>query len=188
VGSHAEEASAGEYESCLSLLRWIPNSTPKPILRGCWDDSESYFVLFAFYELETQNTSESLQKLAVLLARLHENSKNASTKFGFPVPTYHGKLRQDNDWADDWKTFFASALRRSIEIDHTINGPIEQISELVDDMFTYVIPALLGRLENGNLAPCLLHGDLWLGNSALNATTKEIFIFDPSPFWGHNEC
>ena len=52
-----------------------------------------------------------------------------------------------------------------------------------------VVPRLLLPLQSDGrvLKPSLVHGDCWDGNTAMNAGTKEAFIFDACSFYGHNE-
>ena len=52
-----------------------------------------------------------------------------------------------------------------------------------------VVPRLLLPLQsNGRtLKPCLIHGDCWDGNTAMDSNTGEAFVFDVCSFYGHNE-
>lgn len=52
-----------------------------------------------------------------------------------------------------------------------------------------VVPRLLLPLQSEGrvLKPCLVHGDCWDGNTALDANTGAAFIFDACSFYGHNE-
>jgi fructosamine-3-kinase len=52
-----------------------------------------------------------------------------------------------------------------------------------------VVPKLLRPLEadGRKVKPCLIHGDLWDGNIGTDAKTGEIYIFDASVYYAHNE-
>lgn len=52
-----------------------------------------------------------------------------------------------------------------------------------------VVPRLLLPLqERGrHLKPCLVHGDCWDGNTAMDMRTGEAFVFDVCSFYAHNE-
>jgi protein-ribulosamine 3-kinase len=52
-----------------------------------------------------------------------------------------------------------------------------------------VVPCLLIPLqaEGRVLKPCLIHGDCWVGNTAMSAKTGEPFVFDVCSFYGHNK-
>ncbi len=52
-----------------------------------------------------------------------------------------------------------------------------------------VVPRLLLPLQSEGrvLKPCLIHGDCWDGNTAMDMKTGEAFVFDVCSFYGHNE-
>lgn len=52
-----------------------------------------------------------------------------------------------------------------------------------------VVPRLLLPLQADGrvLKPCLVHGDCWDGNTAMDAKTGDAFVFDVCSFYGHNE-
>jgi fructosamine-3-kinase len=52
-----------------------------------------------------------------------------------------------------------------------------------------VVPRLLLPLQDNDrvLKPCLVHGDCWDGNTALDSETGEAFVFDVCSLYGHNE-
>lgn len=52
-----------------------------------------------------------------------------------------------------------------------------------------VVPRLLLPLQSDGrvLKPCLIHGDCWDGNTAMDMQTGEALIFDVCSFYGHNE-
>ena len=52
-----------------------------------------------------------------------------------------------------------------------------------------VVPRLLLPLQSEGriLKPCLVHGDCWDGNTAMDIRTGEAFVFDVCSFYGHNE-
>jgi hypothetical protein len=53
-----------------------------------------------------------------------------------------------------------------------------------------VIPRLLRPLEtDGNqIQPCLVHGDLWDGNTSVDGATGKPLIFDACSSYAHHEC
>jgi len=40
--------------------------------------------------------------------------------------------------------------------------------------------------EGRTLKPCLLHGNCWDGNTAMDRRTDEAFVFDVCSFYGHS--
>ena len=52
-----------------------------------------------------------------------------------------------------------------------------------------VVPRLLLPLqsEGRSIKPCLVHGDCWDGNTAMDLKSGGAFVFDACSFYGHNE-
>ena len=48
------------------------------------------------------------------------------------------------------------------------------------------LPAFFSMLEPGSLAPSVLHGDLWAGNTAALGDQTAV-VFDPAPYFGDPE-
>jgi protein-ribulosamine 3-kinase len=57
-------------------------------------------------------------------------------------------------------------------------------------MLDKVIPRLLRPLETGGhqIKPRIVHGDMWDGNTSVDANTDLAVIFDASGSYAHNEC
>ncbi|KAK8392721.1 hypothetical protein O3P69_014863 [Scylla paramamosain] len=136
--------------------------------------------------------------LARQLARLHLQNPLATTHpggsrvghgdarstfvphFGFHSPTPCGYILQDNTWCDDWQTFFSRKLQQQIAMIETEYGDRE-VLELWSRLQTQM-PRFFAGVE---VLPSLLHGDLWMGNSA--ETQQGPVLFDPGVFYGHHE-
>ncbi|ODN05347.1 Fructosamine-3-kinase [Orchesella cincta] len=104
------------------------------------------------------------------------------TKFGFYVPTSCGFVSQENNWRDDWATFYVEEkLQPNINILNE-KKPDKQLNELWPICRVKILETL-GKLEK--VVPALLHGDLWSGNIA--SVDGEPVIFDPASFYGHSE-
>jgi fructosamine-3-kinase len=116
--------------------------------------------------------------------------ENPTGKWGFHMTTYNGPLAQDNTWTDTWEESWIRGMKRLFDYEKAARGPSEELERLIKPYFEKVCPRLLRPLEtNGrHIKPVLIHGDLWLGNMAVQAETEDPFIFDASAFWGHNEC
>lgn len=52
-----------------------------------------------------------------------------------------------------------------------------------------VVPRLIGVLgrDGRKVKPCLIHGDLWEGNTGTSLETGDIYVFDSAAFYAHNE-
>jgi len=167
----------------------IESRTPKPITWGSFNAiSDTHYYICKFHELKDEVPGPV--EFCKTIADLHTNSWSPNGKFGFHVVTYNGNLPQKNDWKDTWEEFFTSGFERILDINVERGGPWEEMENLRPAMTTKVIPRLLRPLEmNGRTVnPCLVHGDLWCGNTAIDTVTNTPLIFDPASFYAHNEC
>lgn len=76
----------------------------------------------------------------------------------------------------------------------TITGHInEDLNDAVERVCELVIPHLLSpsRLKDSitghPIKPCLVHGDLLIGNTGTDTAIKEPVVYDPAAFYAHNE-
>lgn len=93
-----------------------------------------------------------------------------------------------DQWDDSWCAVFSCHLGHIIELASPVLGwtEFDVVSRLVLEK---VVPRLLLPLQSDGrvLKPSLVHGDCWDGNTAMDGTTWEAFIFDVCSFYGHNE-
>jgi protein-ribulosamine 3-kinase len=101
--------------------------------------------------------------------------------------TTQGSIPLITDWDVSWESFFTTAMKHMMEEEEKTQGPSKDIEELKQPLLEKVIPRLLRPLE-GNIKPCLVHGDLWHGNTSVAAGTDEPYAFDACVLWAHNEC
>lgn len=180
----------GEFHSLQTMHKWLPEASPKPHGWGQYDESpETYFVVMEFLFLVPEMPSPS--KITDLIVSFHKATMGTSpdNKFGFVVPTCHGKISQPNDWDDNWARFFDKLLQTFWDADMSTNGPQEDYEAAYETIKKTVIPRLLEPLqaEGRTITPCLVHGDLWEGNMGLNEETDHWMLFDPALFYGHHE-
>ncbi|EPY88850.1 hypothetical protein CB1_000151010 [Camelus ferus] len=88
---------------------------------------------------------------------------------------------QVNDWQQDWVTFYARQ-RIQPQIDMLERGSGDREARELWSALQLKIPDLFRDLD---IVPALLHGDLWGGNVAEDASGP--IIFDPASFYGHSE-
>ena len=69
------------------------------------------------------------------------------------------------------------------------NGLREDFSILSQRAVDCVIPRLIGALETKDrkVKPCLIHGNLWEGNTRTAFENGNIYTFDSAAFYAHNE-
>ncbi|CAN9281041.1 unnamed protein product [Alternaria alternata] len=187
IGRHMCE---GEYESLKAIYEISPSFVPQPYAWGQIEEGsspETYFLLAAFRDVGEQPADPV--KLAAGLADMHQRSVSPTGKFGFHFSTCHARIAQAIDtWEDSWCTVYSRHLGHVMEL----AKPILQWPEfdvVCDLTLQKVVPRLLLPLqaEGRVLKPCLIHGDCWDGNTAMDAKTGEAFVFDVCSFYGHNE-
>jgi protein-ribulosamine 3-kinase len=181
----------GEYESIAAIYAVKSGFCPKPQGWGTFKSSpDLHFLLTDFVEMDQEIPEKDA--FTTMLADFHLASRAMSPngKFGFHCTTYNGNLAQDNTWTDTWEEYYKNNIVRMLQLEEEARGPSEELKELSEQLLEKVIPRLLRPLETGpiTLEPCLIHGDLWYGNTATELDTGEPITFDASAFWGHNEC
>ncbi len=127
--------------------------------------------------------------LANRLADLHQRSRSPTGKFGFHFATCHAKVAQKVDsWEESWCTLFSKHLGHFMDLAKSfLDWP--EFNVLCRVTLDKVVPRLLLPLQADGrvLKPCLIHGDCWDGNTAMDIRTGEAFTFDVCSFYGHNE-
>lgn len=130
------------------------------------------------------------EQLPVKLAELHTKAISPTGKYGFSVPTNMGAHTQQNEWTSSWEKSFTNILNTMFEFEQEMHGTNKEMQQMHQVMLTKVVPRLLRPLETSGreIQPRLVHGDLWDGNTSVNATNDRPIIFDASGMYAHNEC
>lgn len=177
------------FESQKALCSVNPSIAPRPYAWGSYEtDPTTHFMLTEFREVG-QQPPEPVQ-FAHRVAQLHETSVSPTGKFGFHVTSMAGPIPvRNNGWSDSWEEAFSNFLGNLLDLDRNANQPWLELEHIKHLIMTRVIPRLLRPLQsNGrDIKPCLVHGNLWDGNTATDLKTGEPFIFDPKCFYAHNE-
>lgn len=198
--SEAKRMFDGEMASLDAILKTETVKVPKPVkvieldTKGC---------VFVMEHLDMRGLNKYSKQLGAQLADLHTHNKKQLEKlnkeqqtvgkgagqsevepverFGFRVPTCCGYLAQENEWEEDWVTFYTRCrLQQQLSMVEKSYGDREA-RELWTEL-QRKIPQFFSGVE---VVPALLHGDLWSGNVAECADGP--VIFDPSSFYGHSE-
>ncbi|KAG6988860.1 hypothetical protein G7Y79_00069g096520 [Physcia stellaris] len=179
----------GEFNAMKEIHKTMPEFVPKPLSWGKYrvGNPDTYYFLQEF--LEMSNRLPEPKQLCSKLAQLHKNSVSPTGKFGFHVTTCNGRTPQEVSWESTWTLFFSKLLRHVANIDFEVNGMWEALEILENRIFGQVIPRLIGILESDgrSIKPCLIHADLWEGNTGTVIETKNIYIFDSGAFYAHHE-
>lgn len=205
VKENACQMVCGELAGLRAIAATATVRVPQPIDTLFAPDASSAYIVMEYLSLDRLKSQE---KLGEQLALLHEHNNqlrqqeeaNASrignydsnadepyvTAFGFGETTCCGSIPMNNEWVDDWESFFArNRLAEQISLIQENYGD-RQCIELWSNL-QLVIPLYFKEFhERGKqIRPALLHGDLWFGNAA-EAVDGPV-IFDPSAFFGHAE-
>ncbi|KAK2600093.1 hypothetical protein QQS21_005179 [Conoideocrella luteorostrata] len=165
---------------------------PRPVAWGTYkSDPNTHFYLCEFMDMIEE--LPDIRKFSAMLAKLHHNSMadiDAPKEFGFHVMTHEGSMYQDISWCKTWEEMYACRFQSFIDQERVSQGPSEELEEILPEFISKIIPRLLRPLgtHGRTIKPVALHADIWYGNLATNAATGEPVYFDPSVFWGHNEC
>jgi fructosamine-3-kinase len=115
-------------------------------------------------------------QLGQQLAQMHQDTSHG--QFGWQHDNFIGNTMQPNHWSSNWTTFFSQqriAWQLQLLSEKSIMlGNIDHIANICHD-------ALLHHY----VTPCLVHGDLWQGNTGF--TFEEGMIFDPACYYGDRE-
>ncbi|KAK3299460.1 Fructosamine kinase-domain-containing protein [Chaetomium fimeti] len=178
----------GEFESLNAIHTVFPDFAPQPHAWGQYEDSQTWFLLTEFRHIGKQPAEPVA--FTERLAELHKKSTSPTGKFGFHMTTCHAKLPQAvNGWEDSWAVLYRKQMIRMIKLDEETNGVWPEFKAVSQLLVDKVIPRLLEPLQSDgrSIKPCLVHGDLWDENTAMDAVTGKPFIFDPCCFYAHNE-
>jgi fructosamine-3-kinase len=179
----------GEYNSMTELYKTCPNFIPKPYTWGKLSVSspDTYYFLCDFIEMINQNPDPV--QLCIKTVQLHQASESPTGMFGFHINTCQGNLPQQTAWNPSWVDYYVQLVRGAMALNKQINGNWKNLEQLVDRLIEHVVPQVLGPLEeNGRVVkPTLIHGDLWDGNIGTSLEDGDIYAFDASAHYAHNE-
>lgn len=179
----------GEFNSMSELYKTAPTFVPKPYTWGKLNVSnpETYYFLCDFIEMTNENPDPV--QLCTKLVQMHQASESPTGQFGFHINTCQGNLPQQTAWNPSWVDFYVQLVKGAMQLNRERNGTWKNLEQVVDRLITHVVPQVLGPLEaEGRVVkPTLIHGDLWDGNIGIDFETGEIYAFDASAYYAHNE-
>jgi fructosamine-3-kinase len=115
-------------------------------------------------------------QLGQQLAQMHQETSHG--QFGWQHDNFIGNTIQPNHWSSNWTTFFSQ---------QRIAWQLQLLSEksvLLGDI-DHIAKICHNALLHHNVTPCLVHGDLWQGNTGF--TFERGMIFDPACYYGDRE-
>ncbi|KAJ7170071.1 fructosamine kinase PKL/CAK/FruK [Mycena filopes] len=173
-----EEQYAGEAESLKEIAIAAPGLAPRVLASG---SEEKPYMITEYKDLTPLSPAAASRLGERLATELHRHK--SLNGFGFGVPTYCGATRLQNGWFESWAECF-SAMIADLLSQLVKKGRFASLCAKGENVREFVIPKLLGSLA---VEPVLLHGDLWSGNTGVDAS-REPVIFDPASYYGHNEA
>lgn len=152
---------------------------PRPL---CWGtvSTRSYLVLewinFGQGTARQSGRSPNWSAMGQQLAALHRSSAQG---FGWHRDNTIGETPQPNPWTVDWANFFAEwRIGFQLKLAARNGGRFADADALLS-----AIPELLAGHDP---QPSLVHGDLWSGNAAFDASGMPV-LFDPATYYGDRE-
>ncbi|KAI8321920.1 Ketosamine-3-kinase [Martensiomyces pterosporus] len=117
------------------------------------------------------------KRLGEQLAHMH--LAKGPAEFGFQMDNSIGSTPQVNTWRQSWVDFLHARLEfqfvRAKFTGHT-KALCNELLARLPEFFRCV-----------DVAPSLVHGDLWSGNCMADEHGEPV-IFDPAAYWGHHEA
>jgi len=170
-----------EFEGLLEISNSNTVRTPKPICTGIADNS-AFIVMepLLIHEARAGNEGVGLERLGTRLAALH---RVEHALFGWHRHNTIGSTQQINQQDNDWVAFWREhrlGFQLQLAGQHGHSASLLSQGELLMSKISAFFQSYQPR-------PSLLHGDLWSGNVAIDAS-GEPAIFDPAVYYGDREA
>ena len=178
---------AQEFVSMKTLYDIVPNLLPKPIAYGTYAANPNiHFFVSEFVEMTDDVPDISFM---ASLADLHSKTQSPDNKYGFSIPTFQRTVPQHTEWTDSWEEFFSNSIKHIFDLEEKTHGVDKELKVLERAIIQKVIPRLLRPLETGgrSIQPCLIHGDVWDGNTSTRVADNSPVLFDAICIYAHNE-
>ena len=171
----AADMFAAEADGLAELAAAGAVRVPEVIAAGHSDT----LVFLALEWLSFENAGADTQRqFGEQLARMHRVTKR---RFGWHRNNTIGLTPQNNQWDDDWISFFREH-RLGFQIQLALrNGFARELQDSGEQL----LKRLPIYFEQTETEPSLLHGDLWGGNWA--CCNGAPVIFDPAVYYGDRE-
>lgn len=137
---------------------------------------QSGFLLLEWLELGDGSQAD-LGRAVAKMHRIH------ASEFGLDHSFDLGRLPKDNHWQKRWSDFFLNQRMDPLVKLAQKNGLWNQRLNILYEQFRPLVKTRLDELE---IVPSLLHGDLWSGNYEFLKDGTPVLI-DPDVFYGDRE-
>jgi fructosamine-3-kinase len=160
----------------LELLRATDSiQVPEPLVAGIFG-GKAVLVLEA---LKLKPLAPDNQgRLGSALAQMQQSS-STEKQFGASFDNFIGATPQPNSWTSSWADFFTEhRLGHQFRLTEAAGFPFPDAAKLTQVVYRY--------LEELDVSPSLVHGDLWGGNASDTEEGIPV-IFDPAAYFGDRE-
>lgn len=151
---------------------------PQVYLSAPASDKLPAYLVTEFLYTPEQSRSEMDAQLGRGIAQLHRFHQK---KFGFHHDNYCGSTIQENQWQENWISFFSeqriAALLSMIRKRRGLDVGEEKVYDKLIDRLPHII--------NHQPAPSLNHGDLWSGNYMYASGGPA--LIDPASYYADRE-
>lgn len=188
----------GLFEAEAEALREIAATgairVPRPIVWDVWEDAS--FLVLEHLSLQPQGASHQYRRMGEQLAALHR-TRSANGLFGWHRANFIGTTPQPNTWTPNWLDFWRDqrlGFQFKLAEKKGLRLPAAKVSNILDHLDSFFDP-------DTEIAPSLLHGDLWGGNAAFDDHRHSHgdidghgqgqghpILFDPASYYGDREC
>jgi len=175
--NHSSQLSMFEAEAAsLKLFNQVKElATPKPICLGI--DRNNAFLVMTYLALTSRGEQ---YQLGQAIAQMH---RIKADHYGWEINNTIGATPQFNQSMDNWLDFWIEQryqpqlklLKEKGRLSHSLKSKMEKLMNHLDQYFI-----------NHQPSASLLHGDLWGGNFAFDASGKPA-IYDPALYFGDRE-
>ncbi len=173
-----------EVDGLEALRRAAAGELVIPAPLHCDLEDGTALLTMDWLDLGSRSGGEAWEAAGAALARLHRRSLEwcpAGPAFGWSRDNFIGSGPQPNGWSQDWGRFFTE---QRLEVQLRIAGGRGRRFSGAERLLARTADWLNGHGAD----PCLVHGDLWSGNTGLlGQGPVRAALFDPAVYRGDRE-
>lgn len=157
--------------------------TPRALGHGGGDIAVPPFLLMEYIPPGVK-TAGFQKRLGRQLAELHRATMRTDGRFGFDHDNHIGTTPQPNGWMNDWVAFWRE---RRLGFQLELAGRMGMLDDELRQLGARLSERLDELIGQPDEPACLLHGDLWGGNSIVDKDGNAVLI-DPAAYYGRREA
>lgn len=143
-------------------------------------DGRPAFIVLEWVEQDGAGRSAAAETLGRQLAALH---RETAPEFGLDHDNYIGSLPQPNAPMPSWIDFYRE---RRLGFQRQLAREKGRMPSQRDRRLGQVMEHLDRWIDDADVQPSLIHGDLWGGNYLIDTQSRPVLI-DPAVYYGHRE-